>query len=93
MAASDSTGLPSMLSLVPGDNGAGLRMSVGASEMGVLLALALGNDGIAPLRNSEALASQIRRARLAVFNGGHGFLWEDPVAWPLLLAFLTAEGF
>ncbi len=51
------------------------------------------HDGIAPLANSEALARQIPRARLGVFNGGHGFLWEDPTAWPMIHTFLTAPGY
>lgn len=37
-------------------------------------------DGIAPLANSEALASRIAGSRLVVFDGGHGFLYQDPRA-------------
>ena len=45
-------------------------------------------DGIAPPANSERLASQIPGAELALFDGGHGFLWQDPAAFPRILAFL-----
>jgi len=45
-------------------------------------------DGIAPLSNSEALAANIPDALLAVFDGGHGFMVQDPTAWPAMVAFL-----
>jgi 3-oxoadipate enol-lactonase len=45
-------------------------------------------DGIAPAQNSERLASQIPGAELALFDGGHGFLWQDPAAFPRILGFL-----
>ena len=45
-------------------------------------------DGIAPLANAEALAARIRGARLAVFDGGHGFFAQDPAAWPVMISFL-----
>jgi 3-oxoadipate enol-lactonase len=45
-------------------------------------------DGVAPLANSEALAGQIPGATLAVFDGGHAFLFQDPRAWPAVVAFL-----
>src|ERR1700722_1691518 len=45
-------------------------------------------DGIAPPANSERLASRIPGAELALFEGGHGFLWQDPSAFPRILAFL-----
>jgi 3-oxoadipate enol-lactonase len=35
-------------------------------------------DGIAPLANSEAIASQIPGAHLSVYDGGHGFLYQVP---------------
>jgi len=46
------------------------------------------HDGIAPLANAEALAGRIPGARLAVFDGGHGFFFDDRTAWPAMLAFL-----
>jgi 3-oxoadipate enol-lactonase len=45
-------------------------------------------DGITPPQNSERLASQIPGAELALFDGGHGFLWQDPAAFPRILGFL-----
>jgi len=45
-------------------------------------------DGIAPLPNSERLASAIPGAQLGVFEGGHGFFAQDPTAWPAMVAFL-----
>jgi 3-oxoadipate enol-lactonase len=45
-------------------------------------------DGIAPLSNSEALAANIPYARLEVFDGGHGFMVQDPTAWPAIGSFL-----
>ena len=45
-------------------------------------------DGIAPPRNSEAMASRIRRAELHVYLGGHAFLAQDPQSLPDVLAFL-----
>jgi 3-oxoadipate enol-lactonase len=45
-------------------------------------------DGIAPAQNSERLASQIPGAELALFDGGHGFLWQDPAAFPHIVGFL-----
>jgi pimeloyl-ACP methyl ester carboxylesterase len=47
-------------------------------------------DGVAPPANSERLAAAIGSARLAVFEGGHHFLVEDPAAWPAVVAFLSA---
>ena len=45
-------------------------------------------DGIAPQANSEFLARMIPGARLALFDGGHGFFVQDDSAWPAILAFL-----
>ena len=45
-------------------------------------------DGIAPPANSERMAAQIPGAELALFDGGHGFLWQDPAAFPRILGFL-----
>jgi len=48
-------------------------------------------DGIAPPQNSANLASQIPGAELALFDGGHGFLWQDSAAFPRILGFLEAD--
>jgi 3-oxoadipate enol-lactonase len=45
-------------------------------------------DGIAPPANSERMAHEIPGADLALFDGGHGFLWQDPAAFPRILGFL-----
>jgi len=45
-------------------------------------------DGIAPLANSEVLAERIPHARLAVFDGGHGFMLQDRTAWPAMTDFV-----
>jgi 3-oxoadipate enol-lactonase len=45
-------------------------------------------DGIAPLERCERLAEGIPGGRLEVFDGGHGFLFQDPTAWPAIAAFL-----
>ena len=45
-------------------------------------------DGIAPARNSENIASRIRGAQLHGYEGGHGFLFQDPAALPAFIAFL-----
>ena len=47
-------------------------------------------DGIAPLPNSEAIASHIPGAELRVFEGGHAFFAQDPAAFPEVIDFLTA---
>jgi 3-oxoadipate enol-lactonase len=47
-------------------------------------------DGIAPAGNSSALAQAIPGARMDVFEGGHGFLLQDPKAWPAIAEFLRA---
>jgi len=48
-------------------------------------------DGIAPARNSEKIASRIRGAELRGYEGGHGFLFQDPAALPAYIAFLQAS--
>jgi 3-oxoadipate enol-lactonase len=48
-------------------------------------------DGIAPAQNSVNLASRIRGAELRGYEGGHGFLFQDPAAFPAFLAFLQAS--
>lgn len=50
------------------------------------------HDGIAPLANSEALASRIPAAELQVFEGGHLFLLQDRAAWPAIVDFLRRDG-
>jgi 3-oxoadipate enol-lactonase len=47
-------------------------------------------DGIAPPRNSIAIASRIRGAELRGYEGGHLFLFQDPAALPAYEAFLQA---
>ena len=47
-------------------------------------------DGIAPARNSTNIASRIRGAELHGYEGGHGFLFQDPAALPACTAFLQA---
>ena len=45
-------------------------------------------DGISPPANLEALCRQIPGARLAMFEGGHRFYFQDPAAFACILAFL-----
>ena len=47
-------------------------------------------DGIAPVHNSTNIASRIRAAELRGYEGGHGFLFQDPAAFPAFIAFLQA---
>jgi len=47
-------------------------------------------DGIAPAQNSTAIASRIRGAELRGYDGGHLFMFQDPVALPEFEAFLQA---
>ncbi len=47
-------------------------------------------DGIAPAQNSVAIASRIRGAELRGYEGGHGFAFQDPAAFPEFEAFLRA---
>jgi 3-oxoadipate enol-lactonase len=47
-------------------------------------------DGIAPLANSEAIASRIAGAILRTYEGGHAFFAQAPRAFPDLVAFLLA---
>jgi 3-oxoadipate enol-lactonase len=49
-------------------------------------------DGIAPLENSQRMAQRIPGAELAIFEGGHQFLFQDPAAYRRILAFLKNEG-
>ncbi len=47
-------------------------------------------DGIAPLANSEAIASRIPNAELRVYEGGHGFFAQDAAALPALVDFVAS---
>lgn len=40
-------------------------------------------DGIAPIENQQRLAALIPQAKLALFSGGHDFLWasSEPIEW------------
>jgi pimeloyl-ACP methyl ester carboxylesterase len=46
-------------------------------------------DGIAPPRNSEAIASRIPGAELRMYEGGHLFFVQDQTAMPDILGFLA----
>lgn len=48
-------------------------------------------DPIAPMVNSEAIASKIRGAELHAYDGGHAFFVQDPAALPDIRAFLVSE--
>lgn len=45
-------------------------------------------DGQAPPENQRALLQRIPGARLEQFEGGHGFIREDPAAYPRVAEFL-----
>ena len=45
-------------------------------------------DGIAPLPNSEAIVAGVPDAELAVFEGGHAFMLQDPTAHGRAIEFL-----
>jgi pimeloyl-ACP methyl ester carboxylesterase len=49
-------------------------------------------DPIAPLANSEAIASRIAGSELRAYDGGHAFFVQDPTALPEIRAFLTTTG-
>jgi pimeloyl-ACP methyl ester carboxylesterase len=48
-------------------------------------------DPIAPMANSEAIASRIAGAELHAYEGGHTFFIQDPTALPDVREFLTAD--
>ncbi len=48
-------------------------------------------DGIAPLQNSEAMASRIAGAELHVYEGGHAFLAQAPQSFDDIASFLLAD--
>lgn len=45
-------------------------------------------DGLAPLANSEAIASRIAGSELRVYDGGHAFVFQDRQALPDIVEFL-----
>lgn len=47
-------------------------------------------DGLAPPANLAAIQGQIAGSQLALFEGGHGFLQEDPAAYAAVIDFLQA---
>jgi pimeloyl-ACP methyl ester carboxylesterase len=47
-------------------------------------------DGIAPMANSEAMASRIPGAALHVYEGGHAFFVQDRRALPEIIGFLES---
>ena len=47
-------------------------------------------DGIAPPDNQKPLESQLPNAMLDYFEGGHGFLAQDPKAYERIIKFLKA---
>jgi pimeloyl-ACP methyl ester carboxylesterase len=49
-------------------------------------------DPIAPMANSEAIASRLKGAELRAYDGGHAFMVQDRAALPDILTFLTAGG-
>ncbi|MFT6557597.1 alpha/beta fold hydrolase [Sneathiella sp.] len=47
------------------------------------------DDGITPVHNSEAIAKAIPGATLRVYEGGHLFMKETPIAWQEIFSFLN----
>jgi 3-oxoadipate enol-lactonase len=47
-------------------------------------------DNQAPSENVRALATRIPNAAVEFFDGGHGFLSQDPTAWPRVIDALRA---
>ena len=45
-------------------------------------------DGTAPVANLQAIKGQIPHAQLELFEGGHGFLQQDPAAYIRIIDFL-----
>ena len=48
-------------------------------------------DGQAPPENQQALHRLIPHASLEFFEGGHGFVREDPAAFPRIMDWLNAD--
>src|SRR3954453_15106037 len=46
-------------------------------------------DGQAPVANQHAIHAQIAGSRLQFFEGGHGFLSQDPAAYTAVAEFLA----
>ncbi len=59
-------------------------------EMPVLVVGGL-HDGIAPPANLQAIASQVPRAELQLFDGGHLFLAQDKNAYPYVIDWLNRQ--
>ncbi len=49
-------------------------------------------DALAPVANSEAIASRIAGSELRRYEGGHAFMWQDRRAMPDVIEFLLARG-
>ena len=49
-------------------------------------------DGIAPIANGEAIAAQIPKAELRVYEGGHLFLLQDRSSWGDIVGHLRERG-
>ncbi len=47
-------------------------------------------DGIAPVTNGELIAVKVPDASFHVYEGGHLFVFQDPAAFPDVIAFLTS---
>jgi 3-oxoadipate enol-lactonase len=47
-------------------------------------------DGIAPVSNSEAIAAQIPKSELRVYEGGHLFLLQDRTAWQEIVEYVRS---
>jgi 3-oxoadipate enol-lactonase len=47
-------------------------------------------DGIAPLENQRNLNERIPNSKLELFEGGHGFLGQDPKAYKKIIKFLQS---
>ncbi len=48
-------------------------------------------DGLAPLANSEAIASRVPSSRLRIYEGGHLFFAQDPRSLPEIIDFLAVS--
>jgi 3-oxoadipate enol-lactonase len=47
-------------------------------------------DGIAPPANGELITARVPGSSFHVYEGGHLFVFQDPAAFPEIIAFLTA---
>ena len=48
-------------------------------------------DSIAPPANQKAMHRQIPVAQMELYEGGHRFYWEDPLAFQHIIAFLNGD--